>query len=230
MLDDTRGLSVVLVDVDVGNAMGANMVDRVAESLAPELAKLLGGSFGLRILTNLSLKRLVTVSTTIAMEAIGEKLADAIALASDFAELDPMRAVTHNKGIMNGIDSAALALGQDFRALEAGAHGYASLSGQYKPLATWKLVSQGIEGTIKMPLAVGTVGGSTKSHPGVRAAFEVLDVGSAKELAIVMASVGLASNFAALKALASEGIQKGHMRLHNRKLENQATATKKRAP
>lgn len=230
MLDSSRGLGVVLVDIDVGDAMGANMVDTVAECLAPELVKRLGGNFGLRILTNLSLKRLVTVTTTIAMEAIGEKLANAIVLASEFAELDAMRAVTHNKGIMNGIDSVALALGQDFRAIEAGAHGYASVSGTYKPLSTWRRVAQGLEGTIRLPLAVGTVGGSTKSHPGVRAAFEVLGVSGARELAVVMASVGLASNFAALKALASEGIQKGHMRLHHRKSAHQAETTKKRAP
>lgn len=230
ILDKHRGICVALVDVDVGDAMGANMVDTVAESIAPKLTQLLDGEMGLRILTNLPLKRMVTVSTTIAMEAVGEKLSKGIAAASEFAELDPMRAVTHNKGIMNGIDATALALGQDWRAIEAGAHGYAAYFGAYKPLATWHVESNGLVGTLKMPLAVGTVGGSTRSHPGVKAAFEVIGVSSAGELATVMASVGLASNFAALKALAGEGIQKGHMRLHNRRFETSPSNEKKRAP
>jgi hydroxymethylglutaryl-CoA reductase len=125
--------------------------------------------------------------------------------------------VTHNKGFMNGLDAAAVALGQDWRSIEAGAHAWAARDGAYRPLSTWRRVTGGLEGRCELPLAVGTVGGSTQAHDGVRAAFKLLRVTSARRLAVVLASVGLASNLAALRALASEGIQRGHMRLHNRK-------------
>lgn len=220
VLDEGRGLVVVHVFVDVGDAMGANVVDTVAEALAEPIAELLGGRIGLRILTNVPLRRRVRVSAELSADSIGgAAIAEGIARASEFASLDPLRAATHNKGIMNGVDAVALALGQDWRAIEAGAHAYAALDGRYRPLATWRRTADGLRGELEMPLAVGTVGGSTRVHPGVRAAFEIVGVESARELAVVMAAVGLASNLAALKALAGEGIQKGHMRLHNRRHE-----------
>jgi hydroxymethylglutaryl-CoA reductase len=223
ILDEDSGLLVVHIYVDVGNAMGANMVDTVAEAVAPSIHELAGGELGLRILSNLAIRRKVKVTARVDAEAVGggPELLASIARASRFAELDPYRAVTHNKGIMNGIDAAAVALGQDWRAIEAGAHGYAALSGQIKPLAVWNLKDDGfLHGEIELPLAVATVGGVSKLHPGVRAAFELLDVESAQELAVVLASCGLASNLAALRALAGEGIQKGHMRLHDRRYTN----------
>jgi hydroxymethylglutaryl-CoA reductase len=213
-----QGILVVHLYVDVQNAMGANLVDTIAETLAPEIQKLAGGRVGLRILSNLSTRRMVTVRGSVDEGAIGgAALADGIERASRFAELDPYRAVTHNKGIMNGVDAVAVATGQDWRAIEAGAHGYAALSGQYRPLALWKRTERGLEGTLHMPLAVGTVGGSTRTHPGVQAAFEMMRIRDSRDLAVVMAAVGLASNLAALRALAGEGIQEGHMRLHRRK-------------
>ncbi|MFO0692717.1 MAG: hydroxymethylglutaryl-CoA reductase, degradative [Polyangiales bacterium] len=220
VLDEEEGIVVMHLYVDVGDAMGANLVDTVAEATAPLVQDLVGGRIGLRILSNLPLRRRVSVRCQVSEDALGgAAAADGIARASRFAELDPFRAVTHNKGIMNGIDAVALAMGQDFRSIEAGAHAYAAVSGVYRPLAVWKRTESGIEGRLEMPLAVGTVGGSTRAHLGVRAAFEMMGVTSAGELAIVMASAGLASNLAALKALSGEGIQEGHMRLHARKLE-----------
>lgn len=221
VLDEATGLAVVHVHVDVGDAMGANVVDTVAEALALPVAEIAGGRVGLRILTNLPLRRMVRVEAQVSADALGgAALADGIARASDFAERDPMRAATHNKGVMNGVDAAALALGQDWRAIEAGAHAYAALEGRYRPLATWRRTAEGLTGRLEMPLAVGTVGRSVTVNPGVRAAFEILGVGGARELAVVMAAVGLASNLAALKALAGEGIQRGHMRLHHRRSES----------
>jgi hydroxymethylglutaryl-CoA reductase len=220
VLDTAEGWVVVHVYVDVGDAMGANLVDSVAEAVAPLLADELGGRMGLRILTNVPLRRMVRVSGAVSAEAVGgDDLADGIARASRFAELDPLRAATHNKGIMNGVDAVALALGQDWRAIEASAHAYAGLEGPYRPLAVWQRTADGLLGTLEMPLAVATVGGATNVHPGVKACLELLGVQSARELAVVMAAVGLASNLAALKALAGEGIQRGHMRLHRRRLD-----------
>jgi len=225
VLDESEGVAVVQLYVDVGDAMGANMVDTVAEAVAPRIAELTGGDMGLRILTNLPLRRTVTVRATLDASALGgDQLADGIARASRFASLDPLRAATHNKGIMNGIDAAAIATGQDWRAIEAGAHAFAALEGQYRPLATWTRTADGIEGAMTLPLAVGIVGGSTRVHPGVRAALELLAVDEAGELGGVLAAVGLASNLAALRALAGEGIQRGHMKLHNRRLAAQASA------
>jgi hydroxymethylglutaryl-CoA reductase len=218
VLDETLGVLVVHVHVDVGDCMGANTVDTVAEAMAPGVLDLAGGTMGLRILTNLSLRRRVRVNVAVRDEDVGgPELADGIMRASRFAELDVFRAVTHNKGFMNGVDAAALALGQDFRAIEAGAHAFAAITGTYRPLSTWKRSADGLIGRTELPLAVGTVGGLSQAHPGVRAAFDVLDVSTSSELAIVLASVGLASNLAALRALAGEGIQRGHMRLHDRK-------------
>ncbi len=218
VVDEALGLLVVHVHVDVGDCMGANTVDSVAEAMAPGIVDLAGGTMGLRILTNLPLRRRVRVAVTVRDEDIGgSELSLGIMRASRFAELDVFRAVTHNKGFMNGVDAVALALGQDFRAIEAGAHAFASMSGTYRPLSTWKRSDDGLVGQAELPLAVGTVGGLSQAHPGVRAAFDLLDVATSAELGIVMASVGLASNLAALRALAGEGIQRGHMRLHDRK-------------
>lgn len=219
------GMMVVHFYVDVLDAMGANTVDTVAEAVAPAVADIAGGRVGLRILSNLPLRRLARASARVSVDNLGgDDLADAIARASRFAELDPMRAVTHNKGAMNGVDAVAVALGQDFRAIEAGAHAFAGLGQGYRPLATWRRDGAHLVGDIELPMAVGTVGGSTRNHPGVRAAFEVIGVESSRELAVLMAAAGLASNLAALRALAGEGIQKGHMRLHNRRLEPEARA------
>lgn len=218
VLDVQDGILVCDLFVDVGDAMGANIVDTVAEAVAPLIQELTGGRIGLRILSNLPLRRMTRVRCRVTDEALGgPSVADGIARASRFAELDPLRAVTHNKGFMNGLDAAAVALGQDWRSLEAAAHAYASIQGKYGPLSTWRRVPGGLEGQVTLPLAVGTVGGATGAHPGVQAAFKVLRAGSAREFALILASVGLASNLAALRALATDGIQKGHMRLHQRK-------------
>ncbi len=220
VLDADEGLVVVHFHVAVGDAMGANVVDTVAEAVAPEVARVLGGRVGLRILTNLPLQRMIRVRCEVSAEALGgDALADGVVRASRFASKDPFRAVTHNKGIMNGLDAAAVALGQDWRAIEAGAHAFAALRGSYGPLATWTRTETGLLGLLEMPLAVATVGGSTGVHPGVRAGLELLGRPSAQELAVILGAVGLASNLAALRALAGEGIQKGHMRLHARKHE-----------
>lgn len=218
VLDRDERAVVVELDVDVGDAMGANLVDSVAEAVAPAVIAALGGRAVLRILTNLALGRRARVTCAVAADALGgPALADGIARASRFAELDHARAVTHNKGVMNGIDAAAVALGQDWRAIEAGAHGFAALGGRYRPLATWRRTADGVAGAIELPIAVGVVGGGTQTA-GARTAFELAGVGSARELAVVLAAVGLASNLAALRALASVGIQHGHMRLHARRL------------
>ncbi len=231
VIDAAIGLVVVHAHVDVGDAMGANTVDTVAEALAAPIREVLGGTIGLRILSNLATGRLVRVRAEVSAEAVGgAALADGIARASRFAELDPYRAVTHNKGFMNGLDSAALALGQDFRAIEAGAHAFAAVGADaagsgYRPLATWTRTEIGLLGRAELPLAVGLVGGSARCHAGVRANLALLGAKTARELAIVLVAAGLASNLAALRALAGEGIQKGHMRLHRRKEEILSPAT-----
>jgi hydroxymethylglutaryl-CoA reductase len=218
VLDAAEGVLVLQVYVDVGEAMGANVVDTVAEALAPAVQAITGGTIGLRILSNLPLRRLVRVRAAVGEEVVGGKrVADGIARASRFAELDVCRAATHNKGFMNGLDAAAVAVGQDWRAIEAGAHAYAAIHGSYRPLSTWRRTAEGLIGEAELPLAVGVVGGSTQAHPGVRAALSLVRAASARELAVILASAGLAANLAALRALAGEGIQKGHMRLHERK-------------
>jgi hydroxymethylglutaryl-CoA reductase len=225
VLDEATGMVVLHFYVDVGDAMGANLVDTVAEHVAPLVQARIGGRIGLRILSNLPLRRMVRASARVSAEALGgDALADGIASASRFAELDPFRAATHNKGVMNAIDAVAVALGQDWRSIEAGAHAYAAIDGRYRPIAAWSRTEDGILGRLEMPLAVATVGGSTRAHGGVRAAFEMVGATDARELAVVIASAGLACNLAALKALAGEGIQKGHMRLHERKQEVLAAA------
>ena len=225
------GLFVVHVVVDVCDAMGANLVNTVAERLAPTLAAMTGGVVGLRILSNLSDRRCVRVRCAVPTASLatselpGEAVRDGIVRASRFAERDPYRAATHNKGIMNGVDAVVMATGNDWRAVEAGAHAYAARNGRYEPLATWRAGDDGmLHGAMELPLALGTVGGTLRVHPGARLALKVLAVHGAQELAMVAASMGLASNLAALRALATEGIQRGHMSLHARSVAMAAGA------
>lgn len=201
--------------VDVRDAMGANIVNTMAEAVAPFIEEITKGKIFLRIVSNFSTKRLGKAEVTISKEAIGgSEIVDGIIKAYEFAASDPYRAVTHNKGIMNGISAIALATGNDTRAIEAGAHAYASRNGGYKPLTIWKKDKDGsLKGEIELPLAVGIVGGATM-NPTARIALKILGVKNAKELGEIMASVGLAQNLAALRALVSEGIQRGHMSLH----------------
>ncbi|MBK7824417.1 hydroxymethylglutaryl-CoA reductase, degradative [Nannocystis sp.] len=214
---------VVHAIVDCQDAMGANLLNTIAESLAPRLHELSGWHPGLRILSNLADRRCAHVSCRVPPAALaapgwpGDEVAAGIASASRFAELDPYRAATHNKGVMNGVDAVVLATGNDWRAIEAGAHAHAARSGAYRPLATWSVAADGhLEGSISLPAAVGTVGGATKVQPSARLALQILGPHARTMLGQVMAAVGLASNLAALRALATEGIQRGHMGLHAR--------------
>ncbi len=226
---DTRIGPVIIVHliVDVLDAMGANTVNTMVESIAPILEKITGGEARLRIISNYATRRIVRAWARAAPEDVGgEDIARKIVEASILAEADPYRAVTHNKGIMNGIIAVALATGQDHRAIEAGAHAYAARTGQYKPLSTWELDEKGmLVGTLEIPLQVGVVGGATRVHPIAKIALKILGVKTAKELSEIMAAVGLAQNLAALRALVHEGIQKGHMKLHARNLAIMAGAT-----
>jgi len=216
---------IVHLIVNVKDAMGANAVNTMCEAIAPLIEKITGGKVLLRIVSNYAVKRLVRARVKVYKEDIGEEVVNGIVAASAFAEADPYRAVTHNKGIMNGIIAIALATAQDHRAIEAGAHAYAARTGRYRPLSIWEKDEDGnLVGTLEIPLAVGTVGGATRTHPIARIALKILGVKSAKELAEIMAAVGLAQNFAALRALATEGIQKGHMKLHARNLAIMAGA------
>jgi hydroxymethylglutaryl-CoA reductase len=218
------GVVVVHLLVDCRDAMGANLVNGLCEAMADTVAQIAGGRAGLRILSNLGDRRVVTVTCFAPDAALapkseparGREVRAAIAAASRFAEADPYRAATHNKGIMNGVDAVLVATGQDWRAVEAGAHAYAALHGGYKPLATWREDEGGIAGTLTMPLAVGTVGGALHVHAGARTALRLAGVTGADRLARIAAAAGLASNLAALRALATEGIQRGHMSLHAR--------------
>ena len=214
---------VVHAIVDCQEAMGANLLNTIAEILAPRLQALTGWQPGLRILSNLADRRCSHVSCRVPPSALaakgwsGEEVAAGIASASRFAELDPYRAATHNKGVMNGVDAVVLATGNDWRAIEAGAHAHAARTGTYRPLATWSVAADGyLEGAISLPTAVGTVGGATKVQPAARLALQILGPQASAMLGQVMAAVGLASNLAALRALATEGIQRGHMGLHAR--------------
>lgn len=206
---------------DVRDAMGANAVNTACEHLAPRIETITGGRVHLRILSNLADRRLARVRCAIPVEVLafnnysGEQVRDGIIAAWAFAATDPYRAATHNKGIMNGIDAVVLATGNDWRAIEAGAHAYAARSGKYTSLSTWGTDADGnLVGTLEVPMAVGTVGGATKVHPGARAALELMQVSTASGLAEIIVSVGLAQNLAAIRALATEGIQRGHMTLH----------------
>jgi hydroxymethylglutaryl-CoA reductase len=213
---------VVHVHVDCRNAMGANMVNTVAEGLADRVAELAGGRSGLRILTNLCDRRCVRVRARVPAAALASKtmdgaaVRDGIVAASRFAEDDPYRAATHNKGIMNGVDAVVMATGNDWRGVEAGAHAFAAVSGRYRPLATWRSENGDLVGQLEMPMALGTVGGTLHAHAGARLALKLLGVTDATELGMIVASAGLASNLAALRALATDGIQRGHMALHRR--------------
>jgi hydroxymethylglutaryl-CoA reductase len=229
-----QGFVVAHVHVDCLDAMGANLVNTIGEGLGPRIADLARGTLGLRILTNLCDRRRVFVECRVTplglirqkageapqdpvdLSAKAAQVADAIEQASRFAEIDRYRAATHNKGIMNGIDSVVMATGNDYRAVEAGAHAFAARSGFYRPLATWRREGSELYGSMELPLALGIVGGTLRVHPTARLALEILGVTSAQELAQIAAAVGLASNFSALRALATEGIQKGHMALHAR--------------
>jgi hydroxymethylglutaryl-CoA reductase len=213
--------------VNTGDAMGANAVNTMAEAIAPMIEEITGGRVLLRIISNLADRRLVRASAVFEKEAVGgEEVVDGIVYAYAFAEADPYRCATHNKGIMNGVVAVGIACGQDIRALEAGAHSYASRSGRYKPLTTWEKNADGdLLGRLEMPMAVGLVGGAAKTHPTARADIKILGVKTAIELAEVIGAVGLAQNFAALRALASEGIQRGHMKLHARNVAVSAGAT-----
>ncbi len=216
---------VVHLIYDTRDAMGANALNTAAEAVAPKLESLTGGKVLLRILSNYSTLRRSWASVRIPPSAFsddaerGREIVKGIVAANAFAEADPYRAVTHNKGIMNGIDAVVMATGNDWRAVEAAAHAYASKDGRYRSLTRWREAESGdLEGYLELPMALGIVGGATKSHPQARVALKILGVSSAQELAEVVVAVGLAQNLAAIRALADEGIQKGHMSLHARQL------------
>ena len=229
-----QDMLIIDLHVDTRDAMGANLVNGMCEGIASLIESITEGEVFLRILSNLSDKALASASVIIPKDALetadynGERVRDGIVIASDFAHADPYRASTHNKGIMNGIDAVALATGNDWRAIEAGAHAYAARHGRYSALSKWSIDSKGnLVGKIEMPIKVGTVGGPMESNPAVALNLRILNVESAMELARVMAAVGLAQNFSALKALVTEGIQKGHMTLHARSVVKAAgTPTK----
>jgi hydroxymethylglutaryl-CoA reductase len=224
---------VVHLLYDCRDAMGANAVNTAVERLAPLVEEISGGRVVLRILSNLADHRLARAHCAIPVEALafddfeGPGVARGIVEAWAFAASDPYRAATHNKGIMNGVDAVLIATGNDWRAVEAGAHAYAARSGRYTSLSTWNFDEGAgrLTGTLELPLAVGTVGGATRAHPVARVALKILGVGSARELAEVIAAVGLAQNLAAIRALATEGIQRGHMSLHARQVAMAAGAT-----
>lgn len=206
---------VVYIHFDTVDAMGANAINTVCEKLAPALAEAVSGTYILRILSNHAPEKVVRASAVFKKELLGDETIERILDAYALARADIRRTVTHNKGIMNGIDAVVVATGNDWRAVEAGAHAYAARSGKYKPLTHWEKNENGdLAGSIEIPIQIGAVGGITSIHPTAKLAFKILGVKGAKELACVMAAVGLAQNFAALRALASEGIQAGHMKLH----------------
>ncbi|HEY2367971.1 MAG TPA: hydroxymethylglutaryl-CoA reductase, degradative [Polyangiaceae bacterium] len=213
---------VVHVHVDCRDAMGANLVNGLAERIAPRLAELASARVGLRILSNLCDRRCVRVRCRVPAKALetdemsGLEVIEGIENASRFAEVDPYRAATHNKGIMNGVDAVVIATGNDWRAVEAGAHAFAARSGHYAPLATWRGEGDALVGRIELPMALGTVGGTLRVHPAARLSLRLLGVTGAQDLAMIAASIGLASNLAAVRALATCGIQRGHMALHAR--------------
>ncbi|MFN8399327.1 MAG: hydroxymethylglutaryl-CoA reductase, degradative [Anaerolineales bacterium] len=226
------GFLVVHLIYDVRDAMGANAVNTACERLAPKIEAITGGKVHLRILSNLADRRIARARCTIPVKELafdtfsGEQVRDGIIAAYAFAAVDPYRAATHNKGIMNGVDSVVIATGNDWRAIEAGAHVYAVKNGQYTSLSTWGKDSEGnLVGTLEMPMAVGIVGGATKVHPAAQAAVKLMGVKTANELAEIIVSVGLAQNMAALRALATEGIQRGHMSLHARQVAIAAGAS-----
>jgi hydroxymethylglutaryl-CoA reductase len=227
VIDSKMGPMVVThLIVDCRDAMGANAVNTMAEALAPRIEQITGGRVYLRIISNLADLRLVRSKAVFKAEEIGgHEVVDGILLAAELAEVDPYRAATHNKGIMNGVTAVVLATGNDTRAVEAGAHAFAAAAGCYKSLTRYEKNRDGdLVGTIEMPVAVGLVGGATRVHPVAKTAVKILGVKSADELSRIIASVGLCQNFAALRALASEGIQRGHMSLHAKNVAVQAGA------
>lgn len=223
---------VIHLLVDVRDAMGANTVNSMAEMLAPRIEEITGGKVRLRILSNLADRRLVTASVRIKPETLttkaldGAEVAQGMVEACAFALIDPYRAATHNKGIMNGIDPVVVATGNDWRAIEAGAHAFAARSGRYTSLSRWEIANDGtLVGTLEMPMALGIVGGATRTHPAAQAALRLMQIESAQELAEVTTAVGLAQNMAALRVLSTEGVQRGHMALHARNIAITAGAT-----
>ncbi len=230
-IKDGSPLIAVDVLVDTGDAMGANLVNTICESIAPQIAAICGGEIALRILSNLTDRSVCRAMVRYSVESLmdgsmaGEEVRDRIVLASDIAMADPYRAVTHNKGVMNGIDALAIATGNDWRAIEAGAHAFAARSGQYSALTQWSIAANGdLLGEISVPVKPGIVGGTLSSNPAAALGLAIAGVESASQLAELMAAVGLAQNFAALRALATSGIQKGHMRLHARSIAMSAGA------
>ncbi|OYT47674.1 hydroxymethylglutaryl-CoA reductase, degradative [Candidatus Bathyarchaeota archaeon ex4484_231] len=228
VIDTPRGPMVITeLLVDCRDAMGANAVNTMAEAVAPMIERITKGKVFLRIISNLATKRLARAWTVVDKEAVGgEEVVEGILEAYAFAAGDPYRAATHNKGILNGIIGVVIATCNDHRAVEAGAHAYAARTGQYRPLSIWEKNEDGdLVGSIELPMAVGTIGGATKVHPIAKIALKILGVKSARELGEVMAAVGLAQNLGALRALAHEGIQRGHMSLHARNIAVMAGAT-----
>jgi hydroxymethylglutaryl-CoA reductase len=227
IIDTTLGKMVIVhLYVDCRDAMGANAVNTMCEAIAPKIEELSGGHVYLRIISNLAVRRLAKATCVVPKEAVGgEAVVEGIAYASAFAAADPYRAATHNKGAMNGIIAVVLATGNDHRAIEAGGHAYAALTGTYTSFSKWTKNTAGdLEGEIELPMAVGLIGGAVKTHPVARVAMKILNVKSANEFAEVLAAVGLAQNLAAIRALASEGIQRGHMSLHARNIAINAGA------
>lgn len=234
---DKERFYIFYVSVDTKEAMGANMLNTILEALVSPIEALTDGESIMAILSNLATNSVVTARCVLSPRILdtrttkGEDVIDRIVLASEFSKADPYRATTHNKGIMNGIDSVVIATGNDWRAIEAGAHAYASLNGQYQPLTSWTKDEDGnLVGTITLPLPVGTVGGSISIHPGAQFAHELLGHPSAVELAGIIASIGLAQNLAAVRALVTDGIQKGHMRLQAKSLGLAVGATEEELP
>jgi len=226
ILETRSGVMLIVhLIVDVRDAMGANAVNTMAETIAPRLASIAGGYFRLRIISNLADRRLVRAWTKIPVEAVGgREVAEGIMEAWAFAEADPYRAATHNKGIMNGVDAVVIATGNDWRAVEAGAHTYAARDGRYRPLSRWETDGSYLYGSLEMPIAVGIVGGATKTHPLAKISLKILGVKTSQELAEIIGAVGLVQNLAALRALAAEGIQAGHMSLHAKNIAVMAGA------
>lgn len=221
-----NGMVITHLLVDCRDAMGANAVNTMAEAVAPFIEEITGGRVYLRIISNLAKYRLARARVAFSKDVIGAETVDSIVEAYEFARTDPFRAATHNKGIMNGITAVVCATGNDTRAVESGAHAYASITGRYTSLTHWEKDKNGdLCGTIEIPMAVGLVGGATKSHPVARVAVKILGVKTANELGEIVAAVGLAQNFAALRALATDGIQRGHMKLHAKNIAQMAGAT-----
>ena len=216
---------IVHLLVDCRDAMGANAVNTMAEAIAPYIEELSGGKVYLRIISNLAVHRLARAQAIFSKEEIGEEAVDGVMKAYAFADADPYRCATHNKGIMNGVSSVVLATGNDTRAIEAGAHAFASFKGAYSPLTRYAKNGDGdLVGKIELPVAVGLIGGATAVHPVAKTCVKILNVKTSSELGEVLAAVGLAQNFAALLALSTEGIQRGHMRLHARNMAVMAGA------